>query len=174
MERLKSHRDFVAVLKKRRKVSSRDIVAHYVMRDDMAVHNTLNEKGSECTDQETTGFNSSPAEFFDTLIQQEKSCDRSNDNLSQEKSQRLGLAVSKSVGKAVVRNLVKRRFRVLARKYESLLPRYCDVVLRAKPSAATATFASLNHQIEKLFTDIANIANHAQIHKQKDFLSSNC
>ena len=35
---------------------------------------------------------------------------------------RLGLAVSKSVGHAVTRNTVKRRFRVLARAHEDLLP----------------------------------------------------
>ncbi len=32
MERLKSHREFVEVLKKRRKVSSADIVVHYLVR----------------------------------------------------------------------------------------------------------------------------------------------
>lgn len=45
---------------------------------------------------------------------------------------RLGLAVSKSVGHAVTRNTVKRRFRVLARAHEDLLPAHCDIVLRAQ------------------------------------------
>lgn len=178
MERLKSHRDFVAVLKKRRKVSSRDIVAHYLMRDDTTVCSALNQV-NDFTNNETTGFDSSPAEFFDTLKQPEKSYN-SNDSAKnysfgvkhaeKEKCKRLGLAVSKSVGKAVVRNLVKRRFRVLASKYESLLPCYCDVVLRAKPSAANATFASLNQQVEKLFI---NITNNAKIHEQKSNTSFN-
>ncbi|MCT7870129.1 MAG: hypothetical protein N4Q18_03690, partial [Lactobacillus crispatus] len=43
MDRLKSHRDFVAVLKKRRKVCSRDIVAHYDMRVCVTVLDALNE-----------------------------------------------------------------------------------------------------------------------------------
>ena len=59
---------------------------------------------------------------------------------------RVGLAVSKAV-----RNAVKRRFRVLARKYESLLPESCDIVLRAKPSAARADFLSLEQQMASCF-----------------------
>ena len=103
MERLKSHRDFVAVLKRRRRVSREDIVVHYLMHDDVV-----------------TG-------------------------------RRVGLAVSKAVGNAVTRNAVKRRFRVLARKYESLLPESCDIVLRAKPSAARADFLSLEQQMASCF-----------------------
>ena len=44
-----------------------------------------------------------------------------------------------------------RRFRVLARKYESALPESCDIVLRAKPSAAHADFLSLEQQIAACF-----------------------
>ena len=61
---------------------------------------------------------------------------------------RLGLAVSKSVGHAVTR--------VLARAHEDLLPAHCDIVLRAKPSAATASFASLDQQIAKAFATVAH------------------
>ena len=77
VERLKSHREFVAVLRHRRRVSSRDIVLHYRMRAaDERAHGNV---GSDV---------------------------------------RVGLAVSKAVGNAVTRNAVKRRFRVLARRYE--------------------------------------------------------
>jgi len=76
MERLKSHRDFVAVLKKRRKVSSRDIVAHYVMRDDTSLKNTPNEDRSVSLDCIATGFgNSIPAAFSDTLTPSQNSED---------------------------------------------------------------------------------------------------
>lgn len=109
MERLKSHRDFVHVLKRRTKVTSRDLVVHFCRRPD--------------------------AETGDS-----PSC-----------TIRLGLAVSKSVGHAVTRNLVKRRFRVLARAHEDLLPSGCDIVMRAKPSAAHASFQSLDGQVESLF-----------------------
>jgi ribonuclease P protein component len=68
---------------------------------------------------------------------------------------RLGLAVSKSVGNAVTRNAVKRRFRVLARRYEAYLPEGSDVVLRARPTAASADFSALDEQVQRLFTKIS-------------------
>lgn len=119
MERLKSHRDFVTVLKRRRRVSSTDIVAHYVCG----------------------------------------SLDVGNGDPTARSHRRMGLAVAKSVGNAVTRNSVKRRFRVLARQYESLLPESCDVVLRAKPSAASARFSALDSQVQKLFESIRRKAD---------------
>lgn len=153
MERLKSHRDFVAVLKKRRKVSSRDIVAHYVMRDDMSVCYSPNEDRNASLGCIATGFeNNNPAALCDTYVHSQKS----------EDAKRLGLAVSKSVGKAVVRNKVKRRLRVIARECESLLPVGCDVILRAKPTAAQSSFDSLYQQIEKLFGKISVVLQSAR------------
>nr|WP_240541334.1 ribonuclease P protein component [Bifidobacterium santillanense] len=112
---MKSHSEFVAVLKRRHKVSRNDIVVHYLVRDDSYT------KG----------------------------------NVAPE-DRRLGLAVSKSVGHAVTRNTVKRRFRVLASRYEERLPEGCDIVLRAKPSAATASFQSLDEQIASSFAKVAS------------------
>lgn len=114
MERLKSHSDFVAVLKRRRKVSRHDFIVHYAMRDEAKAHGVA-----------TPG------------------------------ARRMGLAVSKSVGNAVTRNSVKRRFRVLASRYEHTLPEGIDVVLRAKPSAASASFQSLEHQMATGFEAVA-------------------
>ncbi len=71
---------------------------------------------------------------------------------------RLGLAVSKSVGHAVTRNTVKRRFRVLAKAHEESLPPYCDIVVRAKPSAASASFSSLDEQFATGFAKVARKA----------------
>ncbi|MDD6372911.1 MAG: ribonuclease P protein component [Bifidobacteriaceae bacterium] len=113
MERLKSHREFVNVLKQRTKVTSRDLVVHFRMRTEISI----------------------PADATQPI--------------------RLGLAVSKNVGHAVTRNLIKRRFRVLARTHEALLPAGCDIVLRAKPSAARASFQSLDAQVDKLFRKIS-------------------
>ena len=67
---------------------------------------------------------------------------------------RMGLAVSKNVGKAVTRNKVKRRFRQLAGSKEGLLPSSCDLVMRAKPSAARATYEQLEEQVDRLFRDL--------------------
>ncbi|PST47743.1 ribonuclease P protein component [Bifidobacterium callitrichos] len=117
MERLKSHSEFVAVLKRRSKVSRNDIVVHYLVRDDSY-----------------TGRFVTP------------------------ESRRLGLAVSKSVGHAVTRNAVKRRFRILAARYEDRLPEGCDIVLRAKPSAAHASFQSLDEQVASGFAKVADRA----------------
>lgn len=114
MERLKSHSEFVAVLKRRHKVSRNDIVVHYLMRDDASLH---------------------------TIVAPE--------------ARRLGLAVSKAVGNAVTRNTVKRRFRVLARRYEQRLPEGCDIVMRAKPCAAAASFDMLDDQVASAFGKIA-------------------
>ncbi|PJM74504.1 ribonuclease P protein component [Bifidobacterium simiarum] len=123
MERLKSHRDFVTVLRKRTKASSKDLVVHFHVRpenDDPAAHD---------------GARDVPGA-----------------------ARRLGLAVSKNVGHAVTRNSVKRRFRVLARQYEHLLPPNCDVVMRAKPSAAKAEFSALDDQVRQTFTRVADKA----------------
>ncbi len=66
----------------------------------------------------------------------------------------MGLAVSKNVGKAVTRNKVKRRFRQLAGSKEDLLPSSCDLIMRAKPSAAGATYQQLEEQVDRLFRDL--------------------
>ncbi|GGI15055.1 hypothetical protein GCM10007377_14000 [Galliscardovia ingluviei] len=77
---------------------------------------------------------------------------------AEDTQRRLGLAVSKAVGNAVARNHVKRRLRVLAKHYETLLPQYCDVVIRAKPTANHVSFAQLDQQIARTFTSIAHKA----------------
>ncbi|PJM74220.1 ribonuclease P protein component [Bifidobacterium primatium] len=122
MERLKSHRDFVGVLKTRAKVSSKDLVVHFHVRPRNIAE-----------DATTRG-----------------------DGMADPAARRLGLAVSKAVGNAVTRNSVKRRFRVLARQHESLLPDSCDVIMRAKPSTPKAEFASLDQQVGMLFERVAH------------------
>ena len=134
MERLKSHRDFVTVLKRRNKVSDHDIVVHYLVRDDSHSY------------PKTSQSDGIPA----TQADQRPPSDPSG--------RRVGLAVSKAVGHAVTRNAVKRRFRVLARQYEQLLPEHCDIVMRAKPSAAHAAYASLDRQVERLFAAVGTRA----------------
>lgn len=88
---------------------------------------------------------------------------------------RLGLAVTKSVGNAVKRNAVKRRFRVLARKYENTLPSGCcvDVVMRAKPCAYSADFQDLDYQVEKLFTKISGIYGESRKNSNTSIAMSN-
>jgi ribonuclease P protein component len=56
---------------------------------------------------------------------------------------RIGFIVSRAVGKAVVRNRVRRRLRQSALGYLHSLPRGSLLVLRANPQAATASQADL-------------------------------
>lgn len=58
-------------------------------------------------------------------------------------SPRVGLVVSKAVGGAVVRNRVKRRLRAVCAAVLSQVPEGVDVVVRANPASAEATFREL-------------------------------
>jgi ribonuclease P protein component len=55
----------------------------------------------------------------------------------------VGFIVSKAVGPAVTRNLVKRRLRHLARERLTSLPGSAVLVVRALPASAAATYADL-------------------------------
>lgn len=59
---------------------------------------------------------------------------------------RLGMAVSKRVGSAVVRNRVKRRIRELFRQHKSQFEPPCDVVFVAHHQAAEASLAEYTRQ----------------------------
>jgi ribonuclease P protein component len=61
---------------------------------------------------------------------------------------RYGFSVSKRVGKAVVRNLVKRRLREIVRK-ESLKPGW-DLVIIARPPSARLAYPELQSSLIKL------------------------
>ncbi|MEV4558805.1 ribonuclease P protein component [Kitasatospora sp. NPDC049285] len=63
-------------------------------------------------------------------------------------SARAGFVVSKAVGPAVVRNLVKRRLRHLVRERLSRLPAGSLIVVRALPPAATASYPDLAHDLD--------------------------
>jgi len=60
----------------------------------------------------------------------------------------VGLVVSKAVGTAVTRNLVKRRLRGLVRSRLSSLPSDAGIVVRALPPAATSSYATLGHDLD--------------------------
>ncbi|AEE47913.1 ribonuclease P protein component [Cellulomonas fimi] len=60
----------------------------------------------------------------------------------------VGLVVSKAVGTAVRRNLVKRRLRELVRARLDVLPAGSRIVVRALPPAAGAPFAQLGADLD--------------------------
>lgn len=63
-------------------------------------------------------------------------------------SARAGFVVSKAVGPAVVRNLVKRRLRHLVRERLSQLPAGSLMVVRALPQAGAATYLDLEQDLD--------------------------
>ena len=55
----------------------------------------------------------------------------------------VGFVVSKAVGNAVVRNLVKRRLRAIVANNISKLPRHSKLIVRALPNASKAPYRDL-------------------------------
>lgn len=62
-------------------------------------------------------------------------------------SPRVGLVVSKAVGPAVTRNLVKRRIRASVRELLDQLDAADILVVRATPAAAAASYAELSRDL---------------------------
>lgn len=153
VKRLTSHFEFVDVLRLRQRVSSADIVVHYALRQParQAVPEGVVRSGED-----------SPASPMPSSAHGRHVPDLPRGRYvthclleTDPGERRVGLAVSNSVGHAVVRNRIKRRFRALARAHEDLLPEGCDVILRARRSAADADFASLDAQVASLFSRVA-------------------
>lgn len=82
--------------------------------------------------------------------------------------ERVGFVVSKAVGNAVTRNLVKRRLRhlmaerITQRQHSGEQPR-CDFVLRAFPPAATASYTELGQDLD---SSLAAVTKKLQSHRQ--------
>jgi ribonuclease P protein component len=64
---------------------------------------------------------------------------------------RFGFVVSKQVGGAVSRNLVKRRFRALAQEEINRHPMGRDVLVRALPGVAAASFEEVQQAWHQAF-----------------------
>jgi ribonuclease P protein component len=65
---------------------------------------------------------------------------------------RLGITVSRKIGRSVVRNRVKRRVREIFRKNKQILPIPCDIVVNARKFAARASY----RQLEGSYQDALN------------------
>ena len=62
---------------------------------------------------------------------------------------RFGFIISKQVGTAVIRNTVRRRLKAVCAEAISDVPQGTDVVIRALPASATATFAELTADVTR-------------------------
>lgn len=76
-----------------------------------------------------------------------------------EARSRFGFIVSKAVGNAVARNLVKRRLRAVAAEALVNQGHTYDVVVRALPSAAQATWAELSVEVSEAITAACRAAD---------------
>jgi ribonuclease P protein component len=68
---------------------------------------------------------------------------------------RVGFVVSRAVGPAVTRNLVKRRLRHLSRGRLDLLPPGSMLVVRALPAAAEASYDELAHELDRCLIKVS-------------------
>jgi ribonuclease P protein component len=69
---------------------------------------------------------------------------------------RLGLTVSTKVGKAVVRNRVRRRLKEAYRLSEESFPRGYDIVVVARDTAIDADFLQLKVNLARLLSPISH------------------
>ena len=68
---------------------------------------------------------------------------------------RVGFVVSKAVGPAVTRNLVKRRLRHLCRERITALPPGSMLVVRALPAAAVAGYEELAAELDRCLSKVS-------------------
>ena len=67
----------------------------------------------------------------------------------ENRAARFGFIISKQVGTAVVRNTVRRRLKAVCADALSRVPEGTDVVIRALPASATATYAELSADVNR-------------------------
>ena len=69
---------------------------------------------------------------------------------NQEMDTRIGITVSKKVGKSVVRNRVKRRIKESLRELDQLIPKGYDMVWIARVSCQKADYETLRKAVKHL------------------------
>ena len=70
---------------------------------------------------------------------------------TKHRSLKIGFTVTNKVGKAHLRNLIKRRLRAIVREFISTLPDNYNVVIIAKVGIDKITFAELRSEVYTLF-----------------------
>ncbi|MFE7197904.1 ribonuclease P protein component [Microbacterium oxydans] len=67
----------------------------------------------------------------------------------ENRAARFGFIISKQVGTAVVRNSVRRRLKAVCAEALPWVPEGTDVVIRALPASATASYAELRADVDR-------------------------
>ena len=80
-----------------------------------------------------------------------------------EEPARFGFIVSKAVGNAVTRNLVRRRLKGIVEARIAAGLSGVDVVFRALPAAATAEFADLAAEVDRSLSRVVRDAGRAAV-----------
>jgi ribonuclease P protein component len=127
VQRLRSSRDFLRVRRRGRQVSGSNLILHYA-RQSPSTGRRSDQDGAH---KPTSPMVQPSNEFGPT---------------------RIGFSVSKRVGGAVTRNLVKRRLREAARHRLVLLARGWDLIVTARPPSASAQYLELAAELDDLFT----------------------
>ncbi len=73
---------------------------------------------------------------------------------SRYRRSRVGFCVSKKLGKAVVRNKVRRRLRELMRSLEPEVGPHWDLVILAKTNAVTSSFQHLEAGLKRMISSL--------------------
>ncbi len=71
-------------------------------------------------------------------------------NNNRSKTTRFGYSISKKVGKAVQRNLLKRRLREICRNNISTFKPGLDIIIVARKNAANSSYSDLEKEVLKL------------------------
>lgn len=77
-------------------------------------------------------------------------------NVEQAIGPKVGFTVTKALGKAVVRNRMKRRLREAVRLNLSSLPAPWMVVMNGRKALLGAEFTAIQNEVKRLFTQCAN------------------
>lgn len=73
-----------------------------------------------------------------------------SDEAPREGGPRIGITIPRAVGKAVIRNKIRRRLRELLRARLGRISPDCDIVFNPRRSALLADFAVLEREMDKV------------------------